>query len=357
MQLFTRIFDALANRPYEPDLFGKALPCLSAIGCALAPDYACADESASATDNVVGGGGESEGANGGGLVMNDAFNHNNNETSQYGDSGGGGGGGGGGMEGGASSSSRMMTKTTTPRSPSFDTLPLDTSGVALPLELDELVRAYAENEHDAWCAKRMAMGWSYGSLYSDSQRRHPLLRPFGMLTRDEQIKYEELTRETLKCVKVVGWMIERGSTTSAAASAAAAVIPRMKELISVTSASGSSMGGVNASSSSSPLAQQQQKGANAYQPRPFDLSNVTITREQEELGSRLAVNCHALWSRQKQANLESVGASLHDRLVPYDLLTDEEKIDDLHFSIGLVKFLLFNGYQLHNNSNNNNGAG
>lgn len=24
---------------YEPELFGKALPCLSAIGCALPPDY------------------------------------------------------------------------------------------------------------------------------------------------------------------------------------------------------------------------------------------------------------------------------------------------------------------------------
>jgi ryanodine receptor 2 len=24
---------------YDPELFGKALPCLSAIGCALPPDY------------------------------------------------------------------------------------------------------------------------------------------------------------------------------------------------------------------------------------------------------------------------------------------------------------------------------
>lgn len=24
---------------YDPDLFGKALPCLTAIGCALPPDY------------------------------------------------------------------------------------------------------------------------------------------------------------------------------------------------------------------------------------------------------------------------------------------------------------------------------
>lgn len=27
------------RQDYEPELFGKALPCLSAIGCALPPDY------------------------------------------------------------------------------------------------------------------------------------------------------------------------------------------------------------------------------------------------------------------------------------------------------------------------------
>lgn len=39
MMLFTGIFDALAQRSYDPELFSKALPCLSAIGCALSPDY------------------------------------------------------------------------------------------------------------------------------------------------------------------------------------------------------------------------------------------------------------------------------------------------------------------------------
>lgn len=39
MMLFTGIFDALAQIEYDPELFSKALPCLSAIGCALSPDY------------------------------------------------------------------------------------------------------------------------------------------------------------------------------------------------------------------------------------------------------------------------------------------------------------------------------
>lgn len=29
-------------KEYDPELFGKALPCLTAIGCALPPDYALA---------------------------------------------------------------------------------------------------------------------------------------------------------------------------------------------------------------------------------------------------------------------------------------------------------------------------
>nr|KAG5704414.1 hypothetical protein BaRGS_024269 [Batillaria attramentaria] len=39
MMLFSGIFDSLAQRAYDPELFSKALPCLSAIGCALSPDY------------------------------------------------------------------------------------------------------------------------------------------------------------------------------------------------------------------------------------------------------------------------------------------------------------------------------
>lgn len=39
MMLFSNIFESLSKMEYDPDLFGKALPCLSAIGCALPPEY------------------------------------------------------------------------------------------------------------------------------------------------------------------------------------------------------------------------------------------------------------------------------------------------------------------------------
>ena len=43
MTLFSSIFDSLSRMEYDPELFGKALPCLTAIGCALPPDYAKSD--------------------------------------------------------------------------------------------------------------------------------------------------------------------------------------------------------------------------------------------------------------------------------------------------------------------------
>lgn len=44
MTLFSSIFDSLSKMEYDPELFGKALPCLTAIGCALPPDYAKSDQ-------------------------------------------------------------------------------------------------------------------------------------------------------------------------------------------------------------------------------------------------------------------------------------------------------------------------
>ena len=39
MTLFISIFDSLSKMEYDPELFSKALPCLTSIACALPPDY------------------------------------------------------------------------------------------------------------------------------------------------------------------------------------------------------------------------------------------------------------------------------------------------------------------------------
>lgn len=45
MILFSNIFDSLSKMEYDPELFSKSLPCLTAIACALPPDYSLTESS------------------------------------------------------------------------------------------------------------------------------------------------------------------------------------------------------------------------------------------------------------------------------------------------------------------------
>ena len=56
MTLFSSIFDSLSKMEYDPELFGKALPCLTAIACALPPDYAKSSNGDDEMFSKVGGG-------------------------------------------------------------------------------------------------------------------------------------------------------------------------------------------------------------------------------------------------------------------------------------------------------------
>ena len=85
---------------------------------------------------------------------------------------------------------------------------------------------------------------------------------------------------------------------------------------------------------------------NGYVPRPFDLSNITLTRDVEDLSVSLAINCHNLWARRKKSDLESVGAELHHLLVSYEFLTDREKANNIQFTNELLKFLQLNGIRI-----------
>ena len=163
-------------------------------------------------------------------------------------------------------------------------------------------------------------GWSYGDAYNDSTKIHPLLKPYQNLSRKDQQKYEDLTRETIKAAKGLGWILERGEMASS-----------------------------NATKNITRLNQKKLKdgvNTNGFYPKPFDLSNITITRELDELSQLLAVNCHQLWARKKKYDLENIGASLHDLLVPYDLLTDMEKERDQRFTTELLKYLQISGYRM-----------
>ena len=56
----------------------------------------------------------------------------------------------------------MKTETYTPQ-------PIDTKGVVLPEELNQLAEQMAKNVHEIWSETRIAQGWTYGPERNDSE--------------------------------------------------------------------------------------------------------------------------------------------------------------------------------------------
>lgn len=109
---------------YDPELFGKALPCLIAIGCALPPDYSLPQKS---------------------------------DDDYYGKTAG------------------------NPDQHQYDPQPINTSMISLDNDLNSIVQKFSEHYHDAWASRKMETGWTYGESWSDSNKTHPRLKPYGML--------------------------------------------------------------------------------------------------------------------------------------------------------------------------------
>lgn len=151
MMLFSNIFDSLSNMDYDPELFGKALPCLIAIGCALPPDYSLSKTS---DDDLYG-----------------------KPTGQ-------------------------------PDQAQYNPQPINTGIVNLNNDLNNIVQKFSEHYHDAWASRKLEYGWSYGDSWSDQNKNHPRLKPYNMLNDYEKERYKEPIRESLKALLAIGWTVE-----------------------------------------------------------------------------------------------------------------------------------------------------
>lgn len=176
MVLFSNIFDSLSNMDYDPELFGKALPCLTAIGCALPPDYSLPQKS---------------------------------DDDYYGKNSG------------------------SPDQPQYNPQPINTTMVSLDNDLNSIIQKFSEHYHDAWASRKMESGWAYDTVWSDTHKTHPRLKPYGMLDDyvssrviwseageaklilmklQERERYKEPVRESLKALLALNWTVEHSET-------------------------------------------------------------------------------------------------------------------------------------------------
>lgn len=89
----------------------------------------------------------------------------------------------------------------------YNPQPIDVSDVVLPLELEDLIEALAENVHDTWAKGRIDEGWTYGPVRDDVKKHHPCLVPYGELSESEKEYDRNTAISTLKFIVKKGYAI------------------------------------------------------------------------------------------------------------------------------------------------------
>ena len=87
--------------------------------------------------------------------------------------------------------------------------PLDTKGVQLPADLEQLVEKMALNVHEVWAAGRVADGWTWGPARDDANKHHPCLVAYDELSEEEKEYDRHTAVETLKLILSLGYRIEK----------------------------------------------------------------------------------------------------------------------------------------------------
>jgi hypothetical protein len=85
--------------------------------------------------------------------------------------------------------------------------PVDTSGIRLDDEVEQLVELLARNTHEIWARTRLAQGWVYGPRRDDVSKQHPGLIPYEQLTEGEKEYDRRVARGTLTAITAFGYRL------------------------------------------------------------------------------------------------------------------------------------------------------
>lgn len=88
-------------------------------------------------------------------------------------------------------------------------MPIDTSDITLPEELDVLIEQMSRNVHEVWAMNRISQGWQYGKQRNDDLKQHPCLVPYDELPESERVYDRDTAVETLKLICKLGFKISR----------------------------------------------------------------------------------------------------------------------------------------------------
>jgi len=87
--------------------------------------------------------------------------------------------------------------------------PIDTTGVELPKELEQLVEKMSKNVHEVWAETRIKQGWRYGEQRNDELKTHPCLIPYEELPEEEKEYDRNTSIGTLKLIMKLGFKISQ----------------------------------------------------------------------------------------------------------------------------------------------------
>ncbi|KAJ8266585.1 hypothetical protein GJAV_G00132190 [Gymnothorax javanicus] len=149
-KLFWGIFESLAHKKFDPELFKIAMPCICAIAGAIAPDYVD-----------------------------------------------------------ASYSSKTEKKASVDAEGNFDPKPVETTNTIIPEKLDGFINKYAEYTHDKWAFEKIQNNWSYGEVLDENAKTHPMLRPYKTFSEKDKEIYRWPIKESIKAMIAWEWTLDK----------------------------------------------------------------------------------------------------------------------------------------------------